>query len=121
MVGDLNLISIKLSFVSFCNTGLRVLFALKLDKAKTAGFSVGLFKLERLNRTVIGKMLPKLLLRCLSRKVADNDIGLVIEAILNDTHVDGKALYLSVIHFLLAFLGFLNSRKAEEPKPFLTL
>ena len=121
MVGNLDLLAIKLSLISFCNAGLSVLFAHKLDKAKTAGLAVGLFKLEGLNRAVLGKMVPKLLLRGLSRQVADDDIGLVIEAVLDDTHVDGAALDLRVIHFLLAFLGLLNSREVEEPKPFLTL
>ena len=121
VVGNLDLLAIKLSLISFCNAGLSVLFAHKLDKAKTAGLAVGLFKLEGLNRAVLGKMVPKLLLRGLSRQVADDDIGLVIEAVLDDTHVDGAALDLRVIHFLLAFLGLLNSREVEEPKPFLTL
>ncbi len=66
-------------------------------------------------------MVPKLLLRQLSRQVADDDIGLVIELVLDDTHVDGAAVDLRVIHFLLAFLGLLYSREVKETKPILTL
>ena len=66
-------------------------------------------------------MVPKLLLRQLSRQVADDDIGFVIELVLDDTHVDGAAMDLRVIHFLLAFLGLLYSREVKETKPILTL
>jgi hypothetical protein len=66
-------------------------------------------------------VVPKLLLRQLSRQVADDDIGFVIELVLDDTHVDGAAVDLRVIHFLLAFLGLLYSREVKETKPILTL
>ena len=121
VVGNLNFLATKLSLVSILDAVVSVLLLRKLDEAEPARLAVGLLELEGLDLTVLGEVGPKLLLRKLGRQVAHDDIGLVIEAVLNDAHVDGGAVNLSVIHFLLAFLGLLDGRKVEEAKPIRTL
>lgn len=121
MKGNLDFLSAKLSLVSLLDAGVGVLLADELDEAETAGLSVGeLLKLKRLDLAEFGEVVPQLLLGKFGCQVAHNHIGLLVEASAH-AHVDGLSVDLSVVHFLLASLGFFWCRKLQEAKSLLAL
>lgn len=117
VIGNLDLLATKLSLVSKLDAVVSVLLLRKLDEAEAARLAIRLLELEGLYRAILGEMFPKLLLREIGGQVAHDDVGLFIEALLDYAHVDSGAMDLCVIHFLLAFLGFLNGREAKEAEP----
>lgn len=122
MEGNLDFLSAKLSLVSLLDAGVGVLLAVELDEAETTGLAVGeLLELERLDRSEFGEVFPQLLLGKFGRQVAHNHIGLLVEAGSAHAHVDGMSVDLSVVHFLLASLGFFWCRKLQEAKSLLAL
>jgi hypothetical protein len=115
---DFNCLSLELRFIALLDAVFSCLLGLELNVAESTRLSVweGL-EFQRLDLTVLGEVFAKLLLSEFSTKIAANDIGLVIEALLNETHINGAAINLSVIHFLLAPVGFFLRDKLQEAKP----
>jgi len=118
--GDLDFLSSKLLTVSFRDALVGRLLALKLNETKSARLPVReLFKLERLNFSVLGEDFPKFLLSQVGGQICDDDVGFVIETRLHDAHVDCVTVNLSVVHLLLASGGFFDGRELQEAIPLL--
>lgn len=65
-------------------------------------------------------MLPEILLSQFWGKVAHDYVSILVEPRLHYTHVDRLAINLSVVHLLLAAVGFFNGGKCQETKPLLS-